>query len=355
MLTVLLVALHCVTQAMDLSAYSESFKFWLQFFCQKSLGGSNLQEVPGNDLLANFWTLLQLQQYSALGVPAASAKDDLLQLPLPLPMPMPPSSNLIGHFPQRCRKSDCKQQQQQQVPMQAVDVATCITDTQSKHHRAKRTPKRLSSVCLSACNSRHSPACSSGSSPNHAPLATSSAQQQPIIKMDLSKEEIAEINCELSKIENRIGPYKCMLCLFTFDDAIQLACHSCPNIINVEYRCPECSKVFNCPANLASHRRWHKRRQSTGATVAVNGTLPSFAGSLASPTALPYDLFELPAKRVCLAADANASKQQCAPSSNQGKQPARFSVEFLLGCKLLEQDAFGKSSSTNRNAEIETS
>lgn len=25
-------------------------------------------------------------------------------------------------------------------------------------------------------------------------------------------------------------------------------------------RCPECDKVFNCPANLASHRRWHKPR-----------------------------------------------------------------------------------------------
>lgn len=28
-------------------------------------------------------------------------------------------------------------------------------------------------------------------------------------------------------------------------------------------RCPECDKTFNCPANLASHRRWHKPQTSS--------------------------------------------------------------------------------------------
>ena len=29
-------------------------------------------------------------------------------------------------------------------------------------------------------------------------------------------------------------------------------------IVSFSSSCPECDKTFNCPANLASHRRWHK-------------------------------------------------------------------------------------------------
>lgn len=54
-----------------------------------------------------------------------------------------------------------------------------------------------------------------------------------------------------------IGAYQCKLCKIEFEDAFCLARHRCACIVLLEYRCPECSKKFSCPANLSSHRRWH--------------------------------------------------------------------------------------------------
>ena len=80
-------------------------------------------------------------------------------------------------------------------------------------------------------------------------------------KINSPKDKTILTNQEFKNRSGCLGDFICQLCNERFDNSLGLANHNCSKMAKVIYDCPQCDKVFNCPANLASHRRWHRPKQ----------------------------------------------------------------------------------------------
>ncbi|CAH1637685.1 unnamed protein product [Spodoptera littoralis] len=161
----------------------------------------------------------------------------------------------------------CLPQEEETTPSKSGRSSPDVVEIKDLEERPKKSPKPAQQPTKKSKAVRRLMFDEDKTSPVSGTIIRDLAEDETLVvrKGDIDPAfNVVEVTDEakalIAAIENRLGRYICRLCRRLYSDAFALAQHRCSRIVHIEYRCPECDKVFNCPANLASHRRWHKPR-----------------------------------------------------------------------------------------------
>ncbi|KAF9823888.1 hypothetical protein SFRURICE_013425 [Spodoptera frugiperda] len=161
----------------------------------------------------------------------------------------------------------CLPQEEETTPSKSGRSSPDVVEIKDLEERPKKSPRPVQQPTKKSKAVRRLMFDEDKTSPVSGTIIRDLAEDETLVvrKGDIDPAfNVVEVTDEakalIAAIENRLGRYICRLCRRLYSDAFALAQHRCSRIVHIEYRCPECDKVFNCPANLASHRRWHKPR-----------------------------------------------------------------------------------------------
>ena len=141
--------------------------------------------------------------------------------------------------------------------MPSLPEMTTKLDTLSGGTKSASVKRPRSSKPKSHQNSSKKRKTSSPSNQEKKANVRDEVTTSPVLGLRIT-EEVEDEMKQRSNSGSPFGEFVCQLCKERYADPLTLAHHKCSRIVRVEYRCDECDKVFSCPANLASHRRWHK-------------------------------------------------------------------------------------------------